>query len=100
MKLTTYLIATTNSNLTIPIRDSKNSLEKKVNEGEFLKFCVLQQLFIKKDFHMQTRSFNIFETTNAKKLTKTILHLASESLRYGRPFLFKLRVVTLDFSFQ
>ena len=98
MKLTIYLIAATNSNLTILIHHSKNSLEKKVNEGEFL--SVHQQLFIKKDFHMEARSFNIFETTNAKKLTRTILHLASESLRYGRPFLLKLRVVTLVFSFQ
>ena len=98
MKLTIYLIAATNSNLTILIHHSKNSLEKKVNEGEFL--SVHQQLFIKKDFHMETISFNIFETTNAKKLTRTILHLASESLKYGRPFLLKLRVVTLVFSFQ
>ena len=98
MKLTIYLIAATNSNLTILIHHSKNSLEKKVNEGEFL--SVHQQLFIKKDFHMEARSFNIFETTNAKKLTRAILHLASESLRYGRPFLLKLRVVTLVFSFQ
>ena len=100
MKLTVYLIATTNINLAIPIRDSKSSLKKKLSEGEFLKFCVRQQLFTKKDFHMEARSLNIFETTNAKKLTKTILRLASENLRYGGPFLLKLWVVTLAFSFQ
>ena len=100
MKLTVYLIATTNINLAIPIRDSKSSLKKKLNEGEFLKFCVRQQLFTKKDFHVEARSLNIFETTNAKKLTKTILRLASENLRYGGLSLLKLWVVTLVFSFQ
>ena len=41
--------------------------------GQFLKFCLHQQLFAFKEFCMETRLFNIIKTTNLTKLTKVIL---------------------------
>ena len=43
------------------------------NVGQFSKFCLCQQLYIFKEFRMETRSLVISKTTNAKKLIKTIL---------------------------
>ena len=60
MKLTVYLIATTNINLAIPIRDSKSSLKKKLNEGEFLKFVYASSYLQKKTFTWkQDRSISL-----------------------------------------
>ena len=43
--------------------------------GQFLKFCLRQQLFAFKEFgkRMETRLRNILRTTNVKEFIKTIL---------------------------
>ena len=41
--------------------------------GQFSKFCLCQQLFAFKEFHMETRLRNILKTPNVTELIKTIL---------------------------
>ena len=43
------------------------------NVGQFSKFCLCQQLYVFKEFRMETRLLIISKTTNAKKFIKTIL---------------------------
>ena len=43
------------------------------NVGQFLKFCLRQQLYAFKEFRMETRLLIISKTTTAKKFIKTIL---------------------------
>ena len=43
------------------------------NAEQFSKFCLCQQLYAFKEFHMETRLLIISKTTNAKKFIKTIL---------------------------
>ena len=49
---------------------------KNKHEGtfrQFSKFCLPQQLFAFKEFHMKTKLHNISKTTTATNFTKTIL---------------------------
>ena len=43
------------------------------NIGQFSKLCSCQQLYVFKEFRMETRLLIISKTTNAKKFIKTIL---------------------------
>ena len=43
------------------------------NAEQFSKFCLCQQLYAFKEFHMETRLLIISKTTNAKNFIKAIL---------------------------
>ena len=44
----------------------------KIKVGQLWKFCLRQQLFVFKEFCMETRLSNIFKTTNVTNFTKAI----------------------------
>ena len=71
--------------------------ENKINvQNNFLKFCLCQQLFVKKSFCMKMRLFNIFKTANSMMLIKLIF----ESPLHSSPNTIKISILKLLVHFS
>ena len=73
IKIATFIISSTRLIFAKLSSASETSRKKKKIRSHMTLFKILQLLFADKDFWMEMRLFNIFKTSNAITLAKTVL---------------------------